>query len=494
MDLTAARVDHALVREPSRDGLGPARGGPPGGTGVARAGGAAARRLGVRPPAGLGAPPRTASTSVPSWSDGRVDWLKIDLVTDLSFGRWHELTTRIAGPLPGRARPHRSRPPRPGGRAARPAAARRCSTAGASAPRAGPGWSTLEPLAAPARRRSPPGPRPRTPGWPTWDAITEAIRARGLAHDRVDGRTARTRGWPRAGPARSPSGGRANRAARRSVKALTALAGRGPARGPRRTRRHRQEHARRRCGRLDRRAGPRALRRHLPRRHPHLAAARRQPPSGSAAASSPPAPRSPWHRARGRLVILDRHPVEARPAPGDALSAPGPGVRRHAAVGHARPARPPDRARRAGRRCSTSGAPSTTSTTSIVTAAATSSWRPAPTGARCSMPLPPRTRSAAARSRLVWERVVAGHPLPATPVTGRRSDPARDGIGGVSRRHADASTRPAGRRGHPRRSAARACSCSGGSSRWWSTWACRSCWSAACRRPTTASSPTPCPW
>ena len=221
--LTADRVDHALVREPSRDGLGlleadllvaPAS--------LERV----ERRLTelgfARRPAWGRRPHRFYVR--PIVDDGRVDWLKIDLVTDLSFGRWHELTTRIAARCLAerdRTDPDRLAPADEllaqllhglldgRGLGAKGRARLVAREPLAARPAALAAWAT-----------------PEDAGWPTWDAITEAIRQEDwLAIDSMAGPLQARLASGRSGEVAVRR--TANRTARRSVKALTALAGRG---------------------------------------------------------------------------------------------------------------------------------------------------------------------------------------------------------------------------------------------------------------------------
>lgn len=308
-------VAHAIVRDPGRDG----RGALEADVLVARRDIAEAERQlvedGFRRRPGWGRHPHRFLVRPVEADDGSLDWLKLDLVTDLAFGRWHQWTSGRAPACLARrssTRPHRLSP-------ADELAALAVHTA----------VDRGEVRASDTRRMlalAPVAPTPglvgelvfpsRGPG-PTWDdllawvsgerwdallAAEPALRRRLRAHRPVRGRTRRV----------------SNRCTRRARPVLEALVARGPLValvGPDGT------------GKTTLAAAV-AASAHLPARTLYGGTYR----SGTRTWPIPGLATTlvlgrllrtrtlvTWHRRRGRLVVLDRHPLEAAPVPGDSL-------------------------------------------------------------------------------------------------------------------------------------------------------------------------------
>jgi hypothetical protein len=318
-ELSRARIDHALVRAPSIDGRGQLE-----------------ADLLVRPDHRLATEDLLARHGFarrPSWgrrphrfhlrpvrlgTGGTTDleWLKIDLVTDLAFGRWHELPTNTGARClghPDRVGPHRLAPADEllaqllhrvlDGKGLDEGSRARLRTLCAEV--RGPG--ALAAWATPADDR-----------WPAWSDVLAAVETedwtaiermtpsfeRRLLADR-SGQVARRR--------------LTNQLARRAVKGLTAVRGRGHVValvGPDGT------------GKTTLAAGVAhslAIPTHVLYGGTYRSGTRRSRLPGvatSVVAGRLVATRVQlgWHRTRGRLVVLDRHPIEARPGPQDLVT------------------------------------------------------------------------------------------------------------------------------------------------------------------------------
>ncbi len=312
-------IARALVRPPGRDGRGRLEAD----LLVAPADRAATEltlaELGFRRRPGWGRRPhRFHVRPVVGPDHHQLDWLKVDLVTDLCFGRWHELATgSAAGCLAAGARPEQPRL-QPAdelaalllhglldGRGLRSTHRRRLA---ALAPRS----HTPGPLGRLLDRRA-----PDRSGWAALVAAVEAERwaeLEGLGPE-LAARLGRRR------PLTAPARRMGRRVVRRCTKPLTALAGRGPLValvGPDGTGKTTLAAA------VARSAG-------LPARVFYGGTYRRGGPGtlGVGRRLLTTRVRIGWHRARGRLVVLDRHPAQARPLPGDHLGLRA-GLRRRA--------------------------------------------------------------------------------------------------------------------------------------------------------------------
>jgi len=314
-DLNLDGFQRALVREPSRDGRGlleadllvtPES--------LARVE-AYLERLGFARRPAWGRRPHRFHVR-PITGSGAIDWLKIDLVTDLCFGRWHEFTTDSAARClghPGRTDLDRLAPADEllallghallDGGGLTPVARARLV---ALAPHASQPGVLAERLAPPDAGR------------PSWKEILGSIQAQR---------------WPEVEAMASELGRRladdrcavavrrlSNRSARHSVKLLTAVGGRGPVValvGPdgtgKSTLAAAVSHSVAMPARVlyggTYRSG--TVRRQVPGLTTLIVAGRLLATRVEL----------DWHRVRGRLVVLDRHPVEVRPQPTDVLSA-----------------------------------------------------------------------------------------------------------------------------------------------------------------------------
>ena len=317
--LTTARLDHALVRDPSRDGRGqlevdllvaPAQ--------RARVETVLAASAFRRRPSWGRRPHRSHLRPVageqPDGADGGLDWIKVDLVTDLCFGPWHELTTEIAVRC-------LAAPGRPPGRLA-PAdelaalllhgLLDRGSLTGAQRHR----LQALAPLAgAPAALAA--WCAPVDGGWPTWPDLVATVAAGDW--DRLDAAIPELRRRLVAGrPASVSRRALVSRTVRHCVKPLTLVAGRGPLValvGPDGT-------GKTTLARSVAEACPVPGRVLYGGTYRNGGGTSRFPGGVTARVAGRllvTRGRIAWHRGRGRLVVLDRHPAEARATSGDTL-------------------------------------------------------------------------------------------------------------------------------------------------------------------------------
>ncbi|WP_426573889.1 hypothetical protein [Aquihabitans sp. McL0605] len=328
-DLTRRGLQHALVRPPSRDGRGQleadllvepraraaveallAR------HGFARrpAWGRRPHRFHLRPVIGVAGAGSAGDVEV-AGPAGSIDWLKIDLVTDLCFGRWHEIPAQAAAaclaqrrPTPDRLTPadeligqllHSLLDGKGLGAKGRERLAHLAPLAGAP--------TELATWAA-----------PEGGGWPEWSDIVRAISSEEWAALEAMGPPISQR---IVSDRRSEVAFRSatNRAGQRLVKVLTAVAGRGwlvALVGPDGTGKSTL-------------AGSMAASLAVPSRTLYGGTYRsgttesRVPGMATAAVAGrllSTRAQVAWHRSRGRLVVLDRHPVEARPGPDEDLS------------------------------------------------------------------------------------------------------------------------------------------------------------------------------
>ncbi|HEX2575304.1 MAG TPA: hypothetical protein VHK88_03085 [Aquihabitans sp.] len=317
--LEAGGIDLAVVREAGRDGAGrlevdllvrP------------RHLGAAERALvadGFRRRPGWGRRPHRFHLRPVAGPDGRtIDWLKLDLVTDLAFGPWHELRAGLGDAcLDARA-----------GRRLHPADELAALLLHLVLDGGGLSSARRRRLRELAHRSAAPGPvgtwaAPAGATEPSWDDLLQAVR---------DGDPGALRPHAEALRARMAEGRRvatvarlaANRAARHGAKVATAVAARGrtvAVIGPDGT------------GKSTLTAGlasPAGLgpgiSTHVLYGGTHPEGTRRSALPGGTTARIlgrllATRARVAWHRSRGHLVVLDRHPLQVRPLPGTALDA-----------------------------------------------------------------------------------------------------------------------------------------------------------------------------
>jgi energy-coupling factor transporter ATP-binding protein EcfA2 len=312
--LTSEGIAHALVRQPSRDGHGILEADllvtPASLDEVERrlaAEGFARRSSWGRKPHRFHLRPITG--------DGPLDWLKIDLVTDLCFGEWHELPARVA--LFALTHPDRPDPDHLvasdellalvchallDGRGLTPAVRLRLRELAAQPLKP----AVLAAQLVPDGRGRPSWPQLlqmiRAEDWPSLEAVAPLLRKR-LTDSR------------RSVAARR----RKNRIARHCTKVLVATRARGRVValvGPDGTGKSTL------AGAVSRTVA-------VPARvlygGTYRSGTRRSKVPGMATVAVAvrllcTRAAIEWHRLRGRLVILDRHPVEARPQPSDLIS------------------------------------------------------------------------------------------------------------------------------------------------------------------------------
>ncbi|HWJ61945.1 MAG TPA: ATP-binding protein [Acidimicrobiales bacterium] len=312
-DLTRHGIEHAVIRPPGRDGSGVLEvdllvG--PGSLAATEAllaeDGFARRRSWGRRPHRFHLKPVTGGEEL--------DWLKVDLVTDLCFGRWHELPTRAAD----RCLAHPDRPDRDH---LAPADELLALVGHALLDGRGLTPEIQARLRVLARRDPGPGALaaqlvPGGGGVPSWEHLVAAIQAEDWATVERAAPVLRKRVTDsRLAVFRRRT---ASRVARRSTKVLTAVRARGVVValvGPDGTGKSTL------AGAVSRSVAVPA--RVLYGGTYRSGIRRRKVPGmttvGVAARLLVTRAEVEWHRLRGRLVILDRHPVEARPQPSDLM-------------------------------------------------------------------------------------------------------------------------------------------------------------------------------
>ncbi len=311
--LSGRAVAVALVREPSRDGRGVLEADVLVAAGARREAEQALVDAGFRRRPGWGRHPHRFLVRPVAGDDGSLDWVKVDLVTDLAFGPWHQWATGTgAACLEAR---RTGVPPRlhPADELAallghalldrsevRDADARRLRALAPEAPvpgvlgrlllpGPGPGWDEVRSLVDADDRAG-------------LLALAPVLRSR-LQHHR---------------PLRAPARHLRNRSARRSRALAEALAARGPLValvGPDGTGKTTLAAAVTTSARLPARVLYGGTYRSGTRRWPVPGV------STAAVLARLLGTRAlvTWHRRRGRLVVLDRHPVEAAPTAADHL-------------------------------------------------------------------------------------------------------------------------------------------------------------------------------